>query len=206
MRTEGLQSLTIEPALCVTQRDITFYIASIKASDLFEICAGLRQDDFRDRLIEDGTSGDTADQAAKRFVDSISTSSIAAEVKRIESDPYREDEPFQRLVDETRVRKIAAYLTEDFSLIPNSIILALRDSATCEISVTKTAKLVLEWSDGVPTNVIDGQHRVEALKLFFTNDLKAAQDFFIPICLLVDLPFYVQAHGCPVISSTKSIG
>jgi|GEM_PF-6033888 DGQHR domain len=205
MSSQGIQSLTIAPALRVAQRDVTFYLASIKTSDLFKLCSGLRQDSFRDRLIEDEDelSGGTPDETAKHFVAAVSTSAIAADVTKVESDPYSEDEPFQRLVEETRVRKIAGYLAEDFSLIPNSIILALRDSATCVIGSGLAPTLTLEWSEEFPTNIIDGQHRVEALKLFFANDEANADTFFVPVCLLVDLPFYVQAEMFAVINGRQ---
>jgi len=81
-----------------------------------------------------------------------------------------------------------------------AIILALRDTATCEIGEEAAPKLVLEWNESVPTNVIDGQHRVEALKLFFANQQEAAEDFFVPVCILVDLPFHVQAEMFAVIN------
>jgi DGQHR domain-containing protein len=197
-----MSSLKISRSLRVVQGDITFYLASLPAADLFQICAGLRQDTFRQRLIEE-SDGESADEEARHFVDSVSTSVVASDVKRIESEPYEETEPFQRLIDETRVRKIATYLDEDFALIPNSIILAVRNSATCDIGKGDAAPITLEWSEEVPTNIIDGQHRVEALRLFLGSDPKAAAEFHVPVCILVDLPYYAQANMFAVINGRQ---
>lgn len=202
MSNGGPHSLTLPTTLRVVQGDVTFYLASMKASDLFRVCAGLRQDTFRERLIDLDEVGAESDEEARKFVKSISTSAVAADVESVAATPYGEDDPFQRLIDETRVRKIAAYLTEDFALIPNSIILAIRDATDCEIGRGSTPSVTLEWDGEVPTNIIDGQHRVEALRLHLSGN-GSAERFFVPVCILVDLPYYAQAEMFAVINGRQ---
>lgn len=187
----------------MVQHDVTFYLTSLSASELFKICAGLRQKAFREQLIDVEETHGAADEEARKFVESISTSVVAAEVRQVEAEPYGEDEPFQRLIDETRVRKISAYLEEDFALIPNSIILAVRDTTSCEIGRGSTPSITLQWEEDVPTNIIDGQHRVEAMRLHLNNGNGAAEKFSVPVCILVDLPYYAQAEMFAVINGRQ---
>lgn len=69
----------------------------------------------------------------------------------------------------------------------------MRDTATCEIGHQAAPSVTLEWDGEVPTNIIDGQHRVEALRLHLSGN-GAAEEFFVPVCILVDLPYYAQAE------------
>jgi DGQHR domain-containing protein len=171
----------------VIQRDFTLYLSSLKASDLHRLCEGLRPPESRELPLGNDVGQVTKDAA--EFVAAVSASHFAAEVSEIEADPYGEDNPYQRLIDEARVRSIAAYLREEFALMPNGVVLAVSEKTTCTIREKKRfAALRLEWDEGLPTNIIDGQHRVEGLKLLLKDGFPDFDDFELPVCILVDLP------------------
>ena len=178
--------------LPVQQRDCTFYLAAIPTGELVNMCAGLQASPERSTSLEN--VGITGDADAKQLVASLSESTFAREVIAAQSDPYEAEDPYQRLLDKTRVRAIARYLQQDETLLPNGIILAVRDEVSVKIN---GAKLEIVWDpkyQAIPLNIIDGQHRVEGLRMLMMENSSVYSSFTIPVTILLDLPFFAQAE------------
>jgi DGQHR domain-containing protein len=125
-------------------------------------------------------------------------------VSKIEADSYGDDNPYQRFIDDARVKSIAAYLQEDFALVPNGVVLVIAEDATFEVKETSHfARIILNWNGSVPLQIIDGQHRVEGLKRLLDDGHNEFGNFDLPVCLLVDLPFYLQAELFAVINGKQ---
>lgn len=189
-------------AVKVQQRDFVLYLSAVKGSDLSYLCEGLSSPESRERPVDGDASQMAVD--AKEFVDAVSASEFASEVERIEGESYGDDNPYQRLIDEARVKTIAAYLQEDFALVPNGVVLAVDEKVACEVRERKHfARITLDWEGGVPLRIIDGQHRVEGLKLAMSSGHSEFGDFELPVCILIDLPFYLQAELFAVINGKQ---
>ena len=186
------------------QRDAVLFLTTIKGSDLENLCAGLRSPDFREQPIS--TDSNEVESSAKQFVDAVSSSAFAAEVSSIEASSYSDENPYQRIIDEARVKSIAAYLQEDFALVPNGVVLAVGEDVSSCVKWgkrSKFAKIELSWGEGIPLHIIDGQHRVEGLKQVIKDGKTEFRDFELPVCLLLELPFYLQAELFAVINGKQ---
>jgi DGQHR domain-containing protein len=112
-----------------------------------------------------------------------------------QTESYEPEDPYQRLLNKTRARAIARYLQQEDSLLPNSIILATRDEVKVTLTEDRRA-LSLRWDNSEnekPLNIIDGQHRVEGLKILLNENVEEFSDFAVPVTILLDQPFYAQA-------------
>jgi DGQHR domain-containing protein len=184
-------------ALEVSQRDFTFYLAVIPAVDMLPLYAALRSEDVRPRP-------DFDDETGAEFVEAMEMSKFAREVRRIQLDTYGEDEPFQRLIDERRIKDIGRYLLEESALLPNPVILAARDTTTVEVEGrAPVVNITLRWDEGKPANIIDGQHRLEALRRLIEQGGDDFKNFNVPFTLLVDFPFYMQAEMFAIINGRQ---
>ena len=191
----------------VKQRDFTLYLSSLKASDLHRLCEGLRSPESRERPLSGDSDAEQATKDASGFVRAVSSSRFSREVSEIESTSYEDDNPYQRIIDEVRVRSIAAYLKQEFALMPNGVILAVGEQSTCtveEVEEGRFSKLEIVWEEGLPMNIIDGQHRVEGLKFLLKDNSSIYEDFELPVCILVDLPFYMQAEIFAIINGKQT--
>jgi|SRR5579863_906664 len=188
--------------LQVQQRDITFYVTTVRASQLAQLCSGLRVSPYREASLDE--IGVQKPEDARKLVKSLEDSAFAKEVMAMQATSYDEDDPYQRILDKARVKDIAKYLLEEDSILPNSLILAAREDV--EVQFRKDSTLSVEWEAETvhePFNIIDGQHRVEGLKLLAAERPEEYQDFQVPITVLVDLPFYVQAELFSVINGRQ---
>jgi DGQHR domain-containing protein len=202
-------------AIRASQRGFMIYLTSLNASELLPLCRGLRENESSKMLLKLEESQEA--QQEDGFIDAIQLSDFAKaqllrsnfeeEVETIEHDSYNEDKPFQRLINDTRVNKIAAYLREDDSLLPNSVILATRDEVEIEVEEAipdnTIFKITLSWNDPLPINIIDGQHRIEALRQLIDDGYTEFNEFMIPFSLLIDLPFYMQAELFAIINGRQ---
>lgn len=197
----------------VKQRDFTLYLVSLKASDLPLLCEGLRSPESREPPLISVSDAEQATKDTSEFVKAVSSSRFSREVSEIESTSYEDDNPYQRIIDETRVRSIAAYLKEEFALMPNGVILAVDEQSSYTVETVETVeeaengqllKLTIEWGEKLPMNIIDGQHRVEGLKLLLKDNPSAYEEFELPVCILVDLPFYMQAEIFAIINGKQT--
>jgi DGQHR domain-containing protein len=189
-------------AVKAQQRDFALYLTTVKGKALKGLCEGLRPPESREQPI--GKDSAQIISGAKEFVEAVSTSEFATEVSKIEADSYGDDNPYQRFIDEARVKSIAAYLQEDFALVPNGVVLVVAEDVEFEVKETRNfARIILNWNGSVPLQIIDGQHRVEGLKRLLAEGRNEFGDFDLPVCLLVDLPFYLQAELFAVINGKQ---
>lgn len=199
------EQLTIKalPALPARQKGSVLYVAVIDAAQLIEICSGLRAS-----TAQEATNGvrsfDTVEDS-QRLAEALNEPAFAKEVVFAQEDAYDDDQPYQRIFDEARVKNIASYLREEDAMLPNAIILATRDDV--EVTMQPDGDLVrleLKWEEGAkPLNIIDGQHRVEGLRLLVNDSPKEYAKFGVPVTLLIDLPFWIQAQLFAVVNGRQ---
>jgi DGQHR domain-containing protein len=154
-------------AIKVSQGTFDFYLSVLSANIILPLCSTLR-----DTGIELFSSDSELWQEndGLNFIKAVESSEFAKtefikEVEQIQQESYDKDRPFQRIVDMARVQNIAAYLREEDALMPNPVILATRDTVIVEVqSDERPLKITLKWYGDTPTNIIDGQHRVHALR------------------------------------------
>ena len=189
--------------LNVQQKDVTFYLTTVRAKELSALCSGLRVSLYRETSPDE--IGVQKLEDAKKLVRSLGDSAFAREVMLAQATSYDEEDPYQRILDKARVRDIASYLLEEDSILPNSIILAGREDVKVRFTAD-SGTLDVQWETetvGQPFNIIDGQHRVEGLKLLAAERQDEYQDFQVAVTILVDLPFYVQAELFSVINGRQ---
>lgn len=188
--------------LAVQQKEIRFYVTTVRAGQLGALCSGLRGSPYREASPDE--IGVQKPEDARKLVQSLEDSAFAKEVIAMQSTSYDEEDPYQRILDKARVKDIAKYLSEEDSILPNNIILAAREDT--DVQFKNDSTLSVEWEPGTvqePFNIIDGQHRVEGLKLIATEHPEEYQDFQVAVTVLVDLPFYVQAELFSVINGRQ---
>lgn len=113
---------------------------------------------------------------------------------------------YQRLLNETRARRLADYLLDGHraleAFLPTSIFLATDKSLPFDES---TNSVTIDHAATGPFNVVDGQHRIHGLILAAEKD--AALDAFeVPVNIAVNLPPISQmAHFLIVNTTQKSV-
>lgn len=185
------------------QKEFTLYVAVIRATDLIQLCAGLRYTKIQESESAFQRHDDPED--VKKLVSALSDPAFAKEVIAAQEDAYDEDLPYQRIYDEARARSIASYLQEEDAMLPNGIILATAEDAEVEVKETTTGReLLVSWEDGCrPFNIIDGQHRVEGLRLLVKDSPAEFRDYGVPATVLIDLPFWIQAQLFAVVNGRQ---
>ncbi len=120
--------------------------------------------------------------------------------------PYRDfdkDEGYQRHPTTSRVKKLAKDLEGKQVDIPTSMLLSVRDRShlpTLENNGTYT--LELPPNGGVVFYVIDGQHRLEALKKVIEDNKGAGwEEYKIPVVILFGADNYAEMEQFYVINS-----
>ena len=142
------------------------------------------------------------------YTTSIKVSDLLSEnfysIERL--DPNNQKAGYQRVLNETRAKRLAKYLILGLdagdSFIPTSIFMATDkdlkfypDNNTLEINITETG----------PFSIVDGQHRVEGLRIAATED-KRVKDFEVPVNIAVSLNSLAQmAHFLIVNTTQKSV-
>ena len=176
------------------QRDFTLYVAVISAADLSELCVGLRY--TKAQATDSPLQQEEGTQDFQKLVDALSGSAFAQEVIAAQNNAYDEDLPYQRIYEEARVRSIANYLKEEDALLPNGIILATGQGTEVEVlDKDNNTELSITWDAGsYPFNIIDGQHRVEGLRLLLKDSPTEFGGYGVPATVLIDLPFWIQAQ------------
>jgi len=198
-------------ALQVKQKNFTFYLASLRAGDIIDLYAPLysgSQNSVASVTVSDGQPQDEA--SGQQYIKATLPSNFEEEVVDVETHSYDEDSSFQRLLDRLRARKISDYLGVEDALLPNAVILASRETADVEVrlidaspgSVASVFFVTLTWQEDIPLNIIDGQHRLEALKMLIREDAQY-EDFMLPATLLIDFPYYMQAELFSVINGEQ---
>ena len=121
-------------------------------------------------------------------------------------DPNNQNSGYQRVLNETRAKRLAKYLISGLdagdSFIPTSIFMATDkelkfypENNTLEIDVSEIG----------PFSIVDGQHRVEGFRIAATED-KRIEEFEIPVNIAVSLSGLAQmAHFLIVNTTQKSV-
>jgi len=199
--------------IAVVQRDFCFYLAALPASEILPLCSGWRDNrDARSMLLR---SENLDEKSGEKFVDAVQSSTFAMaeldrkefeeEADQIGQSSYEESKPFQRLINETRVNKIGAYLREEDALMPNPVILATQDETSVEVEPEgSVSKITLTWTgDKQPISIIDGQHRIEALRKLINDGYADFTNFMVPFSLMIDAPYYMKAELFAVINGRQ---
>ncbi len=91
--------------------------------------------------------------------------------------------------------------------MPNAVILATRESADVEVQElvpgNSVFKITVTWGEEEPLNILDGQHRIEALRKLKEDGYAEFENFMLPFSLLIDIPFYMQAETFAVINGRQ---
>src|SRR5262245_1161854 len=124
--------------LPIQQKDVSFYLSTVRASQLAELCAGLRASPYREVSLDE--IGIQKLDDARKLVRSLEDSTFAKEVITAQATSYDEEDPYQRILDKARIKDIARYLLEEDSILPNSIILAAREDV--EVKLAKDSTLI----------------------------------------------------------------
>ncbi len=110
---------------------------------------------------------------------------------------------YQRLLNKARAKKLADYIVEGLetrdAFLPTSIFIATEKNIafnpsnnTIEIDIDKVA----------PFNVVDGQHRVEGLKMATEKDPRVL-DFEVPVNIAVNLSEIAQMCHFLIVNTTQ---
>lgn len=116
------------------------------------------------------------------------------------------DTGYQRLLNKGRAKKLADYIvagqkTKD-AFLPTSIFLATHKSIPFN---EQSNTIEIDIAEIGPFSVVDGQHRVEGLKMAAERD-PAVLDFEIPVNIAVDLPkIHQMCHFLLVNTTQKSV-
>lgn len=117
-------------------------------------------------------------------------------------DPAHQNKGFQRLLNEGRAKKLAKYIlnaweAED-AFLPTSIFIATSKKIPYDPK-TNTIKITGEVC---PFNVVDGQHRVEGLRMAAQQDERVL-DFEIPVNIAENLDYLAQMSHFLIVNTTQ---
>ncbi|MEQ1517563.1 MAG: DGQHR domain-containing protein [Usitatibacteraceae bacterium] len=113
------------------------------------------------------------------------------------------DKGFQRLLNQARAKKLADYIVKGQdsgdAFLPTSVFLATDKSIpfdesdnTIEIDISKVG----------PFSVVDGQHRLEGLRMALEKD-KRVQEFEVPVNIAINLPRIAQMCHFLIVNTTQ---
>lgn len=110
---------------------------------------------------------------------------------------------YQRILNKGRAKKLADYIvsgqdTKD-AFLPTSIFIATDKNITFDQS---NNTITIEINDVCPFNIVDGQHRVEGLKMAVEDD-KRVLDFEIPVNIAVNLSEIEQMCHFLIVNTTQ---
>ncbi|MHC2457218.1 DGQHR domain-containing protein [Rhizobium leguminosarum] len=122
-------------------------------------------------------------------------------------DPANDDDKgYQRLLNKGRAKKLADYVVKGQdsrdAFLPTSVFLATDKSVPFDPSTNTVAIDIREVG---PFNVVDGQHRLEGLKVAAEKDPRVL-DFEVPVNIAIDLPtIHQMCHFLIVNTTQKSV-
>lgn len=116
------------------------------------------------------------------------------------------DSGYQRLLNQARARKLADYIVggQDSrdAFLPTSVFLATAEKLDFD---TSTNTVTFDPSAIGPFSVVDGQHRLEGLKIAAEKD-KRVLDFVVPVNIAASLPkLHQMCHFLIVNTTQKSV-
>ena len=118
-------------------------------------------------------------------------------------DPDDADKGFQRLLNASRARRLADYVVagQDSrdAFLPTSVFLAT--DKTLQIDPA-TNILTIDTTAIGPFSVVDGQHRLEGLKLAAERDARVL-DFEVPVNIATNLDYLAQMSHFLIVNTTQ---
>ena len=116
-------------------------------------------------------------------------------------DPH--DTGYQRLLNTARAKKLADYIIKGQdskdAFLPTSVLLATDKSVPYD---EHTNRIVINTSEIGPFSVVDGQHRLEGLKLAAQKDARVL-DFEVPVNIAINLPRIAQMCHFLIVNTTQ---
>lgn len=113
------------------------------------------------------------------------------------------DTGYQRLLNLARAKKLADYIVKGQdskdAFLPTSVLLATDKSLPYD---EQTNRIVINTSEIGPFSVVDGQHRLEGLKLAAQKDDRVL-DFEVPVNIAVNLPRIAQMCHFLIVNTTQ---
>jgi DGQHR domain-containing protein len=113
------------------------------------------------------------------------------------------DKGYQRLLNEARARRLADYVLNGLdaqdSFLPTSVFLAT--AAPLDFD-EETSTLTIDPAITGSFSVVDGQHRLEGLRLAAQRDDRTL-DFELPVNIAVELPHLHQMCHFLIVNSTQ---
>ena len=119
-------------------------------------------------------------------------------------DPDNADEKgYQRLLNKGRAKKLADYISSGQdskdAFLPTSVFMATNKNIEFDQS---NNTITIEINEVCPFNIVDGQHRVEGLKMAAEND-KRVLDFEIPVNIAINLSEIEQMCHFLIVNTTQ---
>jgi len=110
---------------------------------------------------------------------------------------------FQRVLNNARARKLCDYIVKGQDLqdafLPTSVFLATHKSIPFD---SKTNTITIDTNEVGSFNVVDGQHRLEGLKMAATKDARV-YDFVMPVNIAVELEEIAQMCHFLIVNTTQ---
>ena len=121
-------------------------------------------------------------------------------------DPSSGDKGFQRLLDRARAKKLSDYVVKgqenQDAFLPTSVFLATEKSVAFDSDANT---IEFETSIACPLSVVDGQHRLEGLKMAAEKDERVL-GFMLPVTIAAELPkIHQMCHFLIVNTTQKSV-
>jgi DGQHR domain-containing protein len=114
-----------------------------------------------------------------------------------------DDKGYQRLLNKARAKKLADYLLNgqdnNDAFLPTSIFLATNKDVQFDSS---TNTITFDVDEVGPFSVVDGQHRIEGLKMA-AEKRPETLDFEVPVNIAVNLPKIAQMCHFLIVNTTQ---
>ena len=115
----------------------------------------------------------------------------------------RTQEGFQRILNETRVTRLARHLAEarkdGYAHLPTTVFLATDKPVRYDY---RSNTLEFEMEEVCPFSVVDGQHRIEGLRRAKDRD-GALANFQLPVTIAVNLDRIHQMYHFYIVNTTQ---
>lgn len=113
------------------------------------------------------------------------------------------DKGYQRLLNKARAKKLADYIVKgqdsQDAFLPTSVFLATDKTIAFNDS---TNTISIDITAVGPFSVVDGQHRLEGLKMAAEKDVRVL-DFEVPVNIAINLPKIVQMCRFLIVNTTQ---